>query len=618
MFKHMSVRKSLLFPILILLFIYIVSIYFTSNICRQLTSSVINNYEKLAYNVSTTFSRYIETIWATEEMVGRYINNSLPKSENSELSEYLKLLISRVNGIQKAAYLNANGQLLFYTDNYNDDELLTLSQINEIKNGNTKLITCFTTNSYDGSVMNNVNVARGIVQDGQLKGIVTALLDFNKINEHLANMIPEKDVFFSITDNNGAVIFHNKDFSFLSRNTDGSEAVTVFLDESVAPDKFAVIEKDSLVGMNYPISSIGWACRVSFKYNSVMSSLYDNIAFNLITLFVLILVFVYVLAYLNRRIIRPVNSLKNAIDKFINKDYSARTNIKGFDEILLTCRAFDQMAECIEHLYLCKSQFNANLTHEIKTPLNVIFASVQLIENYKSITNPEVYKAKISNQMKIIRQNCYRLIRLTSNILDITKHDNGFLKIKLNNYDIVKLVRNITESIKKYTEAKGIDLVFSSEPESSIIACDPDMIERIILNLISNAIKFTDENGEITVRISEKEESILLSVKDTGIGIPQSKLNCIFERFKQADETLNRNPDGTGIGLSLVKAFVEAHNGNISVKSEVMKGTEFIIELPKKTVDNKTNDIENQRPALSPNDISRINIEFSDIYPELE
>jgi len=341
------------------------------------------------------------------------------------------------------------------------------------------------------------------------------------------------------------------------------------------------------------------------------------ISFNLATFLVLVLISLYVFTYMKRKVSGPVTVLRNTIDRFARKDYSARTNIKGSDEIALACEAFDRMAETIQQLYLSKTQLDANLSHEIKTPLNVIFASVQLIENYNSITSLEKYRAKVSTQMKLIRQNCYRLMRLTSNLLDISKHENGFLRIRPGNYDIVKLVRNITDSIQKYTEAKGIKLVFSSEPESLVIACDPDMIERILLNLTSNAVKFTDKDGKISVRISEKKDKVLLSVKDTGIGIPQNKLDSIFERFRQVDDSLNRNPYGTGIGLSLVKAFVEAHEGNISVKSELGKGTEFDIELPKKTVDSKAM-ADNNSPVSQSNVISRINIEFSDIYPDLE
>jgi len=280
----------------------------------------------------------------------------------------------------------------------------------------------------------------------------------------------------------------------------------------------------------------------------------------------------------------------------------------------LAAEAFDKMAESVEQWQDVKNRFFINMSHEIKTPLNVIFASVQLIENYKSITEFETYKNKISSQMKIIKQNCYRLMRLTRNLLDISRHDNGFLKINLGNYDIVKIVGGITNSVKKYTEAKGINLVFKSDIDSLIMACDPDMIERILLNLISNSLKFTDKGGTITVNISAGEGNLLLTVKDTGIGIPRDKLDCVFKRFKQADDPFKRNSEGTGIGLSLVKAFVNAHKGDVWVESEMMKGAEFFISLPVRLVESNDDDKGEQTSNTGSNLVTKINIEFSDIY----
>jgi signal transduction histidine kinase len=252
--------------------------------------------------------------------------------------------------------------------------------------------------------------------------------------------------------------------------------------------------------------------------------------------------------------------------------------------------------------------------------LNVIFSSIQLVDTYKNNTDCETYKAKTSKQMKVILQNCLRIMRLTTNLIDINRHDSGFRKIKLDNYDIVKLIKDITNSVKRYTESKGIRLLFESSVPSRITACDPDMIERIILNLISNAIKFTDKGGRITVKISEKGENIIISVADTGIGIPEKKCSAIFELFNKDDEDIIHNKEGSGIGLYLVKAFVEAHNGKIKASSQVSKGTTFDISLPIRVIDNNTCQslCESGTKQVTSSDleslVNRINIEFSDIY----
>ena len=258
-----------------------------------------------------------------------------------------------------------------------------------------------------------------------------------------------------------------------------------------------------------------------------------------------------------------------------------------------------------------RTQFFANMTHEFKTPLNVILASIQLCKLYfdkeKSLNN-----TKFSKHLKTMKQNCYRLMRLVNNLLDTTKIDVGFLEKHAVNQNIVKIVEDITMSIKEFTEKKGINLHFDKNTNERIIACDVDKIERIMLNLISNAIKFTDEGGNIFVKVEDKGNAVLISVRDTGIGIPKEKQNAIFERFVQVEQTLTKNKDGSGIGLSMVKSFVELHGGRIFAISEFGKGSEFVVELPAIILENSDEcyieDMENQRR------IERINIEFSDIY----
>ncbi|ENK0557755.1 PAS domain S-box protein [Clostridium botulinum] len=251
------------------------------------------------------------------------------------------------------------------------------------------------------------------------------------------------------------------------------------------------------------------------------------------------------------------------------------------------------------------TEFLSNISHELKTPLNVIFTAVQLLGFYEKDVDYE----KEDKYLKLIKQNCYRLMKLINNLLDTTKLDSGYLKLNLVNYNIVSLIEEITLSVTSYAESKGINIIFDTNVEEKIIAVDPDKIERIILNLLSNSIKFTNVGGNIFVNIIDCGESVYIHVKDTGVGIPSDKLESIFERFFQVDKTLKKNKEGTGIGLHLVKSFVEMHKGEVTITSELGKGTEFIIKLPA-IVCNKN--IESKNIIYEAN-IERINMEFSDI-----
>lgn len=255
-----------------------------------------------------------------------------------------------------------------------------------------------------------------------------------------------------------------------------------------------------------------------------------------------------------------------------------------------------------------RKDFFTNISHELRTPLNVIFNSIQLIDmNFKKLNIDE---KDLSKYLNITRQNCYRLLKLINNLIDITKIDSGYLNINLQNCDIVRVVEDTVMSITEYIESKNIRLIFDTDIEEKYIACDEEKISRVIINLLSNAVKFTKAGGEIKVNIYDRVNEILISVKDTGIGIPIEMQHRIFERFIQAKESLAKECGGSGIGLSIVKALVEMHKGDVWVKSEDGKGSEFFIKLPVVLLDEKKVS-KNYNLVNSKNNI--VNIEFSDI-----
>lgn len=271
-----------------------------------------------------------------------------------------------------------------------------------------------------------------------------------------------------------------------------------------------------------------------------------------------------------------------------------------------------KLKEIEEHNKL-KTNFFANISHELKTPLNIIFCALQLLEricDQQKLVNTQ----KTLKYRKMMKQNCYRLLRIVNNLIDITKLDVEFLNINFANHNIINVVEDMVLSVAQYAKTKDIELIFDTEVEEKVIACDLDKMERVLLNLLSNAIKFTNAGGYIFVNIYDKVENIVISIKDTGIGIPEDKLDEIFVRFKQVDESLRRNQEGSGIGLSLVKELVDRHQGHISVKSEYGKGAEFIITLPVKVVKETNNQLKEDSHNLKAGIVEKINIEFSDIY----
>ena len=176
----------------------------------------------------------------------------------------------------------------------------------------------------------------------------------------------------------------------------------------------------------------------------------------------------------------------------------------------------------------------------------------------------------------------------------------------------MELIDNIVQSVSEYTKSKGIKVIFDTEVEELPIALDAFKFDRIMLNLISNAIKFSSDDEIILIKLVKKDNNTLqISVVDNGVGIDEKELDRIFQKFVQLNKGLNRRSEGTGIGLSLVKSITQLHGGKVSVESTLGKGSTFTIELPIKTIDSEDiNHIGNDYDDK----VERIKYELSDIY----
>lgn len=227
-----------------------------------------------------------------------------------------------------------------------------------------------------------------------------------------------------------------------------------------------------------------------------------------------------------------------------------------------------------------RNTYLVNLSHELRTPLNVILSSEQLISSLNKSKNG-VEKDNLNKYMKIIKRNSINLLEVINDLIDSSRIKSGAYNIKYSKADIVYLVEEIALSLKSYVEHNGIDLIIDPDIEEKIIDCDKVEIERCIINLISNAVKFSkSEGGTIFINIKEFESEVWIIVRDTGIGISEEHQNIIFDRFTQIETGISSKHFSSGIGLTLVKDIVDLHKGSISLKSELGVGSEFVIKLP--------------------------------------
>lgn len=257
-----------------------------------------------------------------------------------------------------------------------------------------------------------------------------------------------------------------------------------------------------------------------------------------------------------------------------------------------------------------KNQFFTNISHEFKTPVNVIYSAMQMQE--KCIEEGNL--TGCGKYTSSIRQNCFRLIRLINNILDINKIESGYYSPAKKIVNIVEKVENITESIIDYASFKGIEVIFDTTEEEIFCYCDEDSLERIVLNLISNAIKYNEYGGFIFINIEKDNDKVKIFFRDNGCGIENERIESIFNRFERGDTTLYRKTEGSGIGLNLVKSMVEINGGNIVIDSEIGKGTTVKVEFP--VVQYNVEDYYRLQDEFTFENtlVSKVEIEFSDIY----
>ena len=229
-----------------------------------------------------------------------------------------------------------------------------------------------------------------------------------------------------------------------------------------------------------------------------------------------------------------------------------------------------------EHIKLdnMRKEFVADVSHELKTPLTAIIGSSEILQE------DSISEKDSKHFSKMIYDNAIRMQKIVQDLLELSKYDSKLNPDKITEFDLGELCKKCTESFEFQVESKQQNLQCLVTSDIPLISADKDGIEKVIMNVISNSVKYTPEGGNIDVYVGSVHNDVYVKVKDTGIGIPQEDLERIFERFYRVDKARTRQMGGTGLGLAIVKEIIEQNNGSIDIKSELNKGTEITIRLP--------------------------------------
>lgn len=257
-----------------------------------------------------------------------------------------------------------------------------------------------------------------------------------------------------------------------------------------------------------------------------------------------------------------------------------------------------------------KKEFFANISHELKTPINLISTALQMNQIYFEENNLE----GIDKNRNIIRQNCLRLIRTINNFIDANKISEGYMIPDLKIHNIVELVENVSIASNKYIQLIENTLTFDANHEEIYVNCDKEMITRIMLNILSNSVKYGEKGGNIKVTVGIfKFEYVMIKVQNDGLEIDKETIPYIFDKFTKLNKAFNRLKEGSGLGLFLTKALIELQGGTIRLRSN-NKGNEFIITMPR-IIGLENKELIHEEWEINPLE-EKIDVEFSDIYIE--
>lgn len=277
----------------------------------------------------------------------------------------------------------------------------------------------------------------------------------------------------------------------------------------------------------------------------------------------------------SRMLTKPIHRITSTAKQIRDGDLSARTGLRGDDEIDQLGETFDEMATSLEKDMKHEKRLTSDVAHELRTPLMAMLATVEAMQDGVYPTDDE--------HLETVAAETRRLARLVQQMLDLSRMENSTAPLNLEPVDMVPFVRSIVNGQERLFADRDLRLRFADETQGhdDVVEADPDMITQCVINLMSNAMRYTPEGGWVVVSVLSDRRHVSIAVSDTGIGIAKDDLSRIFGRFWRGDASRAREAGGLGVGLAVTKQIVERHHGYISVESELGKGTTFTIHLPR-------------------------------------
>ena len=358
------------------------------------------------------------------------------------------------------------------------------------------------------------------------------------------------------------------------------EAVNIVLDGRVATVKGKIggMFNETVLTVGYPITVgdkiIGgvFMCKPITVLQEATKDMRAVVVGCMIPVFIIGAMLIY---YSTKRIIMPLRDMNEAAKIIADGNFQNRIEVQTSDEVGQLAESFNNMAESLEKNENSRQKFIANISHDLRSPLTSIQGFIS------AIADGTIPPERQTHYLNIVLEETSRLTKLANDMTDLSKVEAGAMNLEICEFDINDMIRDSLNVFETRLSAKRIRTRAIFEEEVTMVLADPNMIQRVIQNLLDNAVKFTPQDGEITVETTVKDKKVFVAVGDNGQGISQEEQKKVFERFFKADSSRGLDKGGIGLGLSIVKEFIKAHGEKIEVKSNENKGTEFTFSLKK-------------------------------------
>lgn len=400
------------------------------------------------------------------------------------------------------------------------------------------------------------------------------------INPYLNIMASTIDAYVFITDNNGRVIL-SSDNAMALLNTPLPESVRAQLTgaEFMEVGMLGGLYKNRNYTVAEPLVLSDGTTRLGYVFTSTTATGLSEYLMNNLQVFFLsalgVLTLTFIALYLMTfSMVRPLRQMAAAARDFGVGDFSSRIVVRGHDEVAELAASLNNMAISLSSVEGMRRSFIANVSHELKTPMTTIAGFID------GILDGTIPDEKRNQYLKIVSDEVKRLSRLAKSMLDLSRIDNGELKLKPVRYDLTEQVCNVLLTFEQRIDGKHITVIGLEDCPRAEVTADFDLMGQVVYNLMDNAVKFIDENGTLTLHISVRDKRVHCLVRNTGMGIPAHEMPHIFERFYKSDKSRSLDKNGMGLGLYIVKTVINQHHGEIVVRSVENEYCEFEFWLP--------------------------------------